>query len=94
MYTKPFKKKYWTPELKVPISKLKVDKSLFSFHSEISRQDVLYILMYFDRSRWEPILVNQEYCILDGQHRLAVAKLLGLEYVDVVVQDTKLLETE
>jgi ParB-like chromosome segregation protein Spo0J len=32
-----------------------------------------------------PILVNTDFFLLDGQHRLQVAKKLGLKYVDVAI---------
>lgn len=93
MYTRNFKMNYWTPKLRVPISRIKIDKKLFSYQNQISKQSVQNIVSNFDRELWMPITVNKELYLLDGQHRLAVAKQLGLNYVDVVIQDTDLLNT-
>ncbi|MCE5304695.1 ParB N-terminal domain-containing protein [bacterium] len=35
----------------------------------------------------EPIFLNSSNYIIDGQHRLATAKTLGLKYMDVVIID-------
>jgi hypothetical protein len=91
MFTKPFKKQYWTPETRVPISKIKIDKDLFSYQNVVSESAVFDIVLNFDDEMWIPITINREYYLLDGQHRLAAAKHLGLEYIDVVIQNTELL---
>jgi ParB-like chromosome segregation protein Spo0J len=41
---------------------------------------------------WIPITVNKELYLLDGQHRLEAAKRMKLKYIDVVIQNTELLE--
>jgi ParB-like chromosome segregation protein Spo0J len=33
----------------------------------------------------EPLTINLEWFVMDGQHRLAVARMLGIEYVEVRV---------
>lgn len=91
MFTRHFQEQYWLPKSRVPLSKIKIDKNLFSYQNEVSESTVLDIAYNFDDELWMPITVNQKYYLLDGQHRLAVAKRLGLEYIDVVVQDTELL---
>lgn len=93
MFTKNLKKKYWQPHLKIPINHIKVDKSLLTYQNEVSERTVLDMALNFDRELWMPITVNKEYYLLDGQHRLAVAKRLRLNYIDVVVQDTELLHS-
>lgn len=91
MYTR-FDKPYWTPALKFPIEKIKIDKSLFDYQNEVSQSDVLYMLMNFDRDAWVPITINKNYYLLDGQHRLEVARLMGLSFIDAVIEDSKLLK--
>jgi len=91
MYTK-FDKPYFTPKLKFPIGSIKIDKSLFAFQNKVSLSDVLYMLMNFDREAWMPILLNKDYYLLDGQHRLELARQMGLSFIDVIIQDTELLE--
>lgn len=91
MYTR-FDKPYWTPLLKCPIKKIKIDKSLFSYQNEVSQSDVLYMLMNFDRNAWMPITINKDYYLLDGQHRLELARQMGLSFIDVVFEDSELLK--
>lgn len=70
---------------KVPLSKIKIDKRLFSFPNDVSPSFVDFIVENFDIDFWMPILVNPDFFLLDGQHRLQVAKKLGLKYVDVAI---------
>ena len=70
---------------KVPLSKIKIDKSLFSFQNDVSRSFVDFIVENFDKDFWMPILVNADFFLLDGQHRFQVAKKLGLKYIDVAI---------
>lgn len=76
---------------KVPLSKIKIDKSLFSWQNEVSPSHVDFIVENFDIDFWMPILINSEYFLLDGQHRLQVAKKLGLKYIDVVIDKERKL---
>lgn len=91
MYVENFDKPYWTPEAKVPIDRIRIDRNRFAFDNEVSASRVLEMLVNFDRELWVPILVDKDYFLLDGQHRLAVARQLGLKYVDIIVEDTALL---
>lgn len=79
--------KYYTYVDKFPIDNIKVDKNLFSYQAEIDYGNILHILLNFDRDRWDPLYVNPDYYLLDGQHRIKVAKQLGLKYIDVVILD-------
>ena len=40
---------------------------------------------------WEPIMINERYFLIDGQHTLMVAKKLGLKYIDAIVANEKRL---
>ena len=91
MFTK-YDKPYWTPMLKFPIEKIKIDKSLFAYQNDVLQSDVLYMLMNFDREVWMPITINKNYCLLDGQHRLELARQMGLSFIDVIIEDSELLK--
>ena len=91
MYTK-YDRPYWIPALKFPIEKIKIDKSLFGYHNEVSHSNVLYMLMNFDRDARMPITINKNYYLLDGQHRLELARQMGLSFIDVVIEDSELLK--
>lgn len=86
-----FDKPYWMPALKFPIEKIKIDKSLFAYQNKISQSDVLYMLMNFDRNAWMPITLNKDHYLLDGQHRLELARQMGLSYIDAIIEDAELL---
>lgn len=90
-YTK-FDKPYYTPCMKFPIEKIKIDESFYADKQRIFRADVFYMLVNFDREAWEPILINTDYLLMDGYHRVEVAKQMGLSFIDAVMADTELLE--
>lgn len=75
----------WTPEAKVPIDKIRIDKKYFEFRNDIDPNHVLDMLVNFDQELWMPVTVNRDYFLLDGQHRLAVAKQMCLKFVDVLI---------
>lgn len=75
----------WTIENRISVSEIKTDKSLFSFRNEVSESRVDSMVEEFNIEYWIPIMVNPEYFLLDGQHRLQTAKRLGLKYIDVIV---------
>ena len=93
MFVKNFDKSFWKPIDKMEIDKIRIDKSLFSYNNEIMESTVLQIISNFDLLFWIPITLNKDYYLLDGQHRLEAAKRMNLKFIDVVVQDTKLLES-
>jgi len=84
-YKSPQIERSFTFVEKVPLSKIKIDKRLFSFQNEVSPSLVDFIVENFDKDFWMPILVNSDFFLLDGQHRLLVAKKLGLKYIDVAI---------
>jgi hypothetical protein len=85
MYSKPEYHGRWTLATKVPVDKIKIDRSLLSFPNELNWYEVDYMIKNFEQGAWFPIMVNPEYFLLDGQHRLAAAKKMNLKYIDVVV---------
>jgi len=74
---------------KVPISKITIDKRLFSWQNEVDFSQVDFIVKNFDNDFWIPILINRDYFLLDGQHRLQVAMRMGLEFIDVVIDNER-----
>ena len=85
MYAKPEFNGRWVVMPKIPIENIRIDKSLFSFQNEVNWNDVEYISRNFEISAWFPVMVNPDFFLLDGQHRLAVAQRMKLQYLDVVV---------
>lgn len=79
-------------EHKISIKKIKINRKLFAFDNSVNMDDVNYMLMNFNKTIWDPITVNTNYYLLDGQHRLALAKKLGLNYIDVMVEDENKIE--
>jgi hypothetical protein len=72
-----------------PLTKIKIDKKLFSWQNGVDVSQVNFILMNFNRDFWMPILVNRDYFLLHGQHRLQVAKRIGLEFIDAVIDNER-----
>lgn len=66
---------------KFPIQQIKRKK----LRNDTNLNDVLYMLTHFDKDAWMPVTLDKEYCLVDGQHRLAVADQMRLEYVDVAI---------
>ncbi len=87
MYSNPQFNGRWVVVKKVPISNIKIDKTLFSYQNEVDWNNVDYICTNFEVGGWFPIMVNQKYFLLDGQHRLAVARKMKYKYIDVVVDN-------
>ena len=84
-YTNPTMAETFAFVEKVPLSKIRLDKKLFSWQNEVSPSFVDFIVENFDIDFWMPILVNPDYFLLDGQHRLQAARKMGLKYLDVVI---------
>lgn len=67
---------------KFPIQKIKRKK----LRNDVNSKDVFYMLMNFNKDAWIPITLDQEYFLLDGQHRIELARQMGLSYIDVIIQ--------
>ena len=85
MYSNPQFHGRWIVVTKIPIEKIKVDKSLFSFQNDVNWSEVEYMSKNFEKGAWFPVMVNPNYFLLDGQHRLATAQKMKLKFIDVVV---------
>lgn len=86
MFTRPDHGGFWACVDHVPIRKIRIDKRLMSWPNDICLETCKEIAHRFDRGLWIPVTVNEDYFLLDGQHRLKAAKLMRLKYIDVVVQ--------
>lgn len=86
-----WKESYQAPSFtfvkKIPLSKIKINKKFFSWKNNVDPAKVDFITENFDLDFWMPIIVNPEYYLLDGQHRLRVAKKMGLKYIDVAISN-------
>jgi hypothetical protein len=89
-YSRPHIRTSFTLIEKVPLSTIKIDKRHFSWQNDVDPSRVEFILMNFNRDFWMPILVNRDYFLLDGQHRLQVAQKMRLEFIDVVIDRSRL----
>lgn len=87
MYANPEFNGRWVVMSKIPIDKIKADKALFSHQNEVNWADVESITKNFEIGAWFPIMVNPDFFLLDGQHRLAAAQKMKLKYLDVVVDN-------
>jgi len=76
---------FYTVVEKVAISRIKINRKLFSYDNPVDLEAVKDMADNFELNAWMPITVNEDYYLLDGQHRLKCAKMLGLKYIDVVV---------
>lgn len=79
----------WLQIKKVSVKKIKVDKSLLDYPNDVNEDEVTYMLNNFYEDAWEPIFINENYFLLDGQHRLRLAQRIGLKYIDVVMKKRK-----
>jgi len=79
----------WISIDKVRIKKIKVAKKLFDFQNELDDNQVTYMINNFEKEAWEPILINSDYYLLDGQHRLRLTFRTGMKYIDVVMRKRK-----
>lgn len=73
---------YHTAILKVPINQIKRPNS---YPNELDEREAFRILMEFDRERWDPVYIDPEYNLLDGQHKLWVAKQMGYHFIDAIM---------
>lgn len=80
---------YCTPIKKFPIDKIKFNKKYLSYPNPVLKESVDWIVNDFHHEGWEPIFLNPKKYLIDGQHRLAAAKRMGLKYIDIVIINEK-----
>lgn len=76
---------YCEPIRKFPITKIGFDKKYLSYANMVREEDVNSIVNDFYIDAWEPIFLNHQKYLIDGQHRLAAAKRMRLKFIDVVI---------
>jgi hypothetical protein len=69
---------------KFPIEKIKTGRELPEHQNEIDYNRISEMWLSFDEKLWEPLLIDTEHHLLDGQHRIKLAKMMGLRYIDVL----------
>ena len=77
----------WMPIDKIFIKKIKIDKKFLP--NEVNDDEVTYMINNFDEEVWHPVMINKEYFLLDGQHRLRLAFRTGMKYIDVIMEKRK-----
>ena len=77
----------WLPIDKVRIKKIKIDKKFLP--NEVNDDEVTYMINNFDEEVWHPVMINKDYFLLDGQHRLRLAFRTGMKYIDVIMEKRK-----
>src|SRR5215210_1268265 len=82
---------YFIPVRKIPLEKIKIDKNLMSFPNPVYESTVQAIIQHFDEWAWFPILINKDYFLLDGQHRIEVARHLNLRFIDAIIDNQEVV---
>lgn len=77
----------WISIDRVRIRKIKIDKRFLP--NEVDDNEVTYMINNFEEEVWQPVLINEDYCLLDGQHRLRLAFRTGMKYIDVIMEKRK-----
>ena len=62
---------------------------LMSFPNDVDDDEVTHMINNFEEDVWEPILINSDYYLLDGQHRLQLAFRTGIKFIDVIMEKKK-----
>ena len=88
-----FDKPYFKVKSKFPIKDILFDVKRLSYNNPIYRETVETIKNSFDIDNWYPVLVDMEFYLLDGQHRILAAKEMGFKYIDIVIENTELLDS-
>src|SRR3990167_3481548 len=77
----------WISIDRVRIKKIKIDKKFLP--NKVDDDEVTYMINNFEEEVWQPALINEDYCLLDGQHRLRLAFRTGMKYIDVIMEKRK-----
>lgn len=77
----------WISIDKVRVKKVKIDKKLLP--NEVDDDEVTYMINNFDEEVWHAVMINEDYFLLDGQHRLRLAFRTGIKYIDVIMEKRK-----
>lgn len=72
---------FFKVQKRFPINKIQ----LKPLRNKVDKNEVLYMLMNFDKEAWMPVTLDENYFLTDGQHRLELARQFGMEFIDVVI---------
>lgn len=89
LYTQ-FDKPYYVIHRRVNIADIKIDKTRMAWPNPVYEEKVEIILEHFDLDQWVPVLLDQQGFLMDGQHRLEVARRLNLKFIDIAIEDRDL----
>ncbi|MBT7073831.1 MAG: ParB N-terminal domain-containing protein [Anaerolineae bacterium] len=76
----------WSVLEKFSIRNIQINSRFFSYPNQVDFEYVESIVKNFDVEIWDPILLNEKFYLLDGQHRLEAAKRLNITHIDVIIQ--------
>lgn len=74
----------WQLKSKVPIDTINIDSN--NYPNQLDLAEVIYMMDNFYPSGFHPIRVDKEFNLKDGQHRLKLAKMVGIKFIDVWVE--------
>lgn len=72
---------------KFPIAKIKYDKE--NYPNELKLSKIMYMYDNFYPFAFDPITIDENSELKDGQHRLELAKWFGWKFIDVFVEKNK-----
>lgn len=75
----------WKLIEKFPIDKIKHDAN--TYQNSLNLNEVINIINEFYPFAYQPIRLNYNHELVDGQHRLKVAELCGFEFIDVFIDN-------
>lgn len=81
---------YYIAAPKIPINEIIIDKKFVP--NPLCEETVQTISNYFYEWNWYPIIIDENYFLRDGQHRIEFARRKGLRYIDAIIQHSVLLE--
>lgn len=73
----------WIVKSKFPIDNIKYN--IEKYFNKPDYSQIEYMKKYFYPFGWEPIRVNTNFELIDGQHRLLFARDVGLKYIDIYI---------
>ena len=82
----------WKLIEKFPIINIKLDTD--TYPNPLKMNEVLNMIDNFYPFAYHPIRLNENYELIDGQHRLKFAQLCGFEFIDVFIEKIKEINYE
>ena len=82
----------WRLVEKFPIKN--IIKNEESYPNPLKMNEVINMIDEFYPSGFHPKRINENYELVDGQHRLKFAQLCGFEFIDVFIENSKELKID